>query len=198
MKRIVDLVFASAGVVLLSPGFVLIATLIRIGDGRPVFFRQQRIGRDGVPFTMWKFRTMRPDAELHGGQLTAGQDPRITPIGRWLRSTKLDELPQLFNVLRGEMSLVGPRPEVPEYVNRYTDAQRAVLKLKPGITDPASISFRNEAALLGQAADPDEYYTNVVMPEKIKINLAYSERATSLSDLKVLLQTMRVLAHPQS
>jgi lipopolysaccharide/colanic/teichoic acid biosynthesis glycosyltransferase len=189
-KRAFDLFWSVLGLVVLSPLLLLVAILVKLEDGGPVFFRQVRIGRGGHPFRIWKFRTMVVDAERQGRAITVGQDRRITRIGRYLRSTKLDEFPQLLNVLAGEMSLVGPRPEVPRYVDHYTEAQRAILGLRPGITDLASIKYRNESDLLGQAEDPEATYVQVVLPDKIRINLAYAEGAGVGSDFLVILATL--------
>lgn len=189
-KRAFDLFWSALGLAALSPLLLLVALLVKLEDRGPVFFRQVRVGRGGRPFRIWKFRTMVVDAERRGRALTVGQDTRITRIGRFLRSTKLDELPQLINVLVGEMSLVGPRPEVPRYVERYTEAQRAILGLRPGITDLASIKYRNESDLLGQAEDPEATYVQVVLPDKIRINLAYAARAGVGSDFLVILATL--------
>lgn len=192
-KRAFDLVCVIPGLLLLSPVFALISLAVCLESGPPVFFRQERVGRGGRVFLLWKFRTMVVNADRLGGELTVGRDPRITRIGGLLRATKLDELPQLLNVLRGEMSLVGPRPEVARYVALYDDAQRAVLRLTPGITDPASITYRHEAELLGKSRDPERTYTEQIMKHKIEINLAYAERATLWSDCAVLAQTVRSL-----
>ncbi len=189
-KRIFDLVCAIPGTALLLPVFLLVALAIKLEDRGPIFFRQERVGRDGRVFRIWKFRTMVVDAERLGGLLTVGEDRRITRVGRWLRRFKLDELPQLFNVLKGEMSLVGPRPEVPKYVALYTATQRQVLDLTPGITDPASVAFREESELLAQASDPEGLYVSEIMPAKIALNLEYAARATLWSDLLVVLQTL--------
>jgi lipopolysaccharide/colanic/teichoic acid biosynthesis glycosyltransferase len=195
-----DVCGSLVGLVVLAPLFVLVGIAIRLdvrnGAGGPVFFAQERVGRYGVRFRMWKFRTMRVNAERSGAQLTVGADSRITRVGRWLRRSKIDELPQLFNVLRGEMSLVGPRPEVPRYVALYDDAERVVLDLVPGITDPASIRYRDEASVLAHAADPERCYIDEIMPEKIRINLEYAERATPFSDLLVILSTLGVIGRP--
>lgn len=185
VKRAMDVAGALAGLVVLSPLMVAIACAIRLRDGRPVLFRQARVGTDG-PFQLLKFRTMRPGPGL---AVTAGADPRITPTGRWLRRTKLDELPQLLNVLRGDMSLVGPRPEVPEFVAHYSEAEREVLRYRPGLTDPASLAFRDEAALLGGAADPARWYREVLMPRKLALSLQYARRANPVTDLGVLAAT---------
>jgi lipopolysaccharide/colanic/teichoic acid biosynthesis glycosyltransferase len=168
-KRVMDVCGSLVGLVVLAPLFVLVGIAIaadgRDGGSGSVLFAQERVGLRGARFRMWKFRTMVVDAERRGAQLTVGADPRITRVGRWLRRLKIDELPQLFNVLRGEMSLVGPRPEVPRFVALYTEAQRAVLDLVPGITDPASIRYRDEASELARAADPERCYIEEIMPE---------------------------------
>jgi lipopolysaccharide/colanic/teichoic acid biosynthesis glycosyltransferase len=192
-KRLLDVAGAGAGLAVLWPALLLIALLVRLHDGGPAFFRQERIGRGGKPFRIWKFRTMVTDAERAGAQLTVGRDPRITPVGHWLRRLKLDELPQLLNVLAGEMSLVGPRPEVERYVVLYTAEQRRVLDLLPGITDPASIRYRDESTVLAKAADPERAYVEEIMPEKIRLNLDYAARATVYSDLGVVLSTVAKL-----
>lgn len=189
-KRLFDLVFASLGLLVLSPVLALVTLAIKLDDGGPVFFRQERVGFRGTLFRIWKFRTMVVDAEQRGRQLTVGHDPRITRVGAWLRRTKLDELPQLINVLAGEMSFVGPRPEVPHYVALYTPEQRRVLDLVPGITDEASIAYRNENALLGASPDPEQTYIQEIMPAKIALNLACAERASVLRDLGVILRTL--------
>ena len=192
-KRLFDVSFSALGVLLLLPFFLLIALIILVGDGAPVFFRQERVGYRGRPFRIYKFRTMVRDAEHLGQPLTVGQDARITRVGRWLRKHKLDELPQLINVLRGEMSLVGPRPEVPRYVARYSSEQQRVLDLVPGITDPASIAFRDEAGLLAGCEDPEQVYVERIMPEKIRLNLAYAARAGVASDVGMMLRTLGIL-----
>ncbi len=188
--RLFDRVAAGVGMALISPLLLGIAVAIWLDDGGPVLFRQQRVGRHGRPFFMWKFRTMVRDAERKGRQITVGRDPRITRTGHWLRRYKLDELPQLWNVVRGEMRLVGPRPEVQRYVDLYTPQQRAVLELMPGITDPASMAYRNESDLLAQTEDPEQFYISEVMPEKIRINLDYAARRTFRSDLMILFKTV--------
>lgn len=189
-KRVLDICLSLVGIVILSPLLALIAVAVKMGDGGPVFFRQERVGHNGRRFRIWKFRTMAVGADKMGPLLTVGQDPRVTKVGWWLRRTKLDELPQLINVLAGEMSLVGPRPEVPRYVALYTEEQKAVLKLRPGITDPASIRFRNESELLATAADPERYYVEIVMPEKIRLNLEYASKASVWTDIAVIIHTL--------
>ena len=190
-KRIFDVAIAVAGLILIWPLLLLIAVLVKAEDGGPVLFRQERVGRDGRPFRMWKFRTMVTDPENLGPQLTAAQDDRITTVGAFLRQLRLDELPQLFNVLTGEMTMVGPRPEVPKYVATYTGAQRRVLALTPGITDRASIEFLDEAGLLRGQSDPEKFYIERIMPEKIRLNLDYAEGATRWGDLMVIIDTLR-------
>jgi len=189
-KRVVDLVSALVGLLLLSPLLVTVAIAILADDGRPVFFRQARIGHRGTTFRIWKFRTMCVNAEAQGRRITVGDDPRITRVGRVLRQLKIDELPQLINVVKGEMSLVGPRPEVPEYVARYTPEQRNVLSIIPGITDPASIEYRREGDILACAHAPERTYVEVIMPEKIRLNLEYAKSATVWTDLRVIAGTI--------
>jgi len=189
-KRCFDLSWTILGLLVIWPLLLLIALAIKFDDRGPVFFRQERVGYRGRPFYIWKFRTMVPNAELIGRAITVGRDPRITKVGHWLRKTKLDELPQLINVLVGEMSLVGPRPEVPRYVSLYTAEQRKVLEVFPGITDPASIKYRDENEVLARAVNPDQAYINEVMPEKIRINLDYVERAGVAQDFVIILQTL--------
>jgi lipopolysaccharide/colanic/teichoic acid biosynthesis glycosyltransferase len=192
INRLADLVAAGLGLALLSPLFLATALAILLRDGRPVFFRQERIGRGGQPFHLWKFRTMRPTRS--GPLLTIAGDARITPLGRFLRRTKLDELPQLWNVLKGEMSLVGPRPEVRRYVERYTPEQRRVLALTPGITDPASLKYFDEERVLAAFPDPESAYIDVIMPHKINLNLDYAAQANFLSDLGVILKSIGLVA----
>jgi lipopolysaccharide/colanic/teichoic acid biosynthesis glycosyltransferase len=192
IKRLADCVAAGAGLAVLAPLFLATALLILLHDGRPVLFRQERIGRGGQPFFLWKFRTMRQAGS--GPLLTVAGDPRITRLGHFLRRTKLDELPQLWNVLKGEMSLVGPRPEVRRYVERYTREQRRVLALTPGITDPASLAYIDEENVLAAFPDPESAYVEVVMPKKISLNLDYAARASFLADLQVVLKSIGLVA----
>lgn len=193
MKRLFDLVVTLAGLILLSPLFLLIVLLILIAMGRPVFYRQVRIGKNGIPFKIIKFRSMVRDAERQGPAFTAGGDPRITPLGRLLRKYKLDELPQLLNVLAGDMSIVGPRPEVPEYVEMYTPEQKKVLAVRPGLTDPASIVYRDEETVLARHEDSRRAYVEKLMPAKLKLNLAYIEKATFRRDLALIFRTIEKL-----
>jgi len=189
-KRLFDIVASAIGLLVLWPVFLVIAVLIKLEDGGPVFYRQERVGYKGRPFKIWKFRTMVVNADKLGKPLTVGRDPRITRVGYWLRKFKLDELPQLLNVLLGEMSLVGPRPEVPQYVALYAPEQRKVLDLVPGITDPASIKFANEAELLAEASNPEKFYIEHIMPTKIRLNMEYASHATLWSDILVILKTL--------
>ena len=190
VKRAFDLTFALLGSALLAPISLIIWLAVKLDDGGPVFYRQTRVGWRGQPFEIIKFRTMRTGADRIGPGITASGDPRITRVGRWLRKAKLDELPQLWNVLRGTMSLVGPRPELPQYVAHYSPEQRRVLELRPGITDEASIQFRDEEALLAAAANPEEFYLEYCLPRKIELNLAHAEQAGLLGDLRVLFRTI--------
>lgn len=192
-KRTLDLVTAGAGLVVLAPLLAVVAVLVKTEDGGPVFFRQERVGYRGRTFRIWKFRTMVPDAGTHGLPLTVGGDSRVTRIGAWLRRLKLDELPQLFNVLIGDMSLVGPRPEVPCYVASYSAEERRVLDLVPGVTDEASIRYMAESALLARALDPERVYVSEIVPDKIRLNLAYAARATVWTDVWVIMATLRRL-----
>jgi lipopolysaccharide/colanic/teichoic acid biosynthesis glycosyltransferase len=192
-KRFIDLLFAIPGFLILSPFFFLVALAIKLESPGPIFFRQIRVGHQGHYFRLVKFRTMLANAEKMGPQITVGKDSRITGIGKLLRKTKVDELPQLFNVIAGEMSLVGPRPEVPRYVSLYSQKDKRVLELMPGITDPASIKYRQESEILAESSDPERTYIEVIMPEKIEINLAYALEATVFSDFKVVLETLRLL-----
>lgn len=189
-KRLFDLFGSSIGLLLLSPLFLGIGILIKLFDGGPVFFRQERVGYKGKIFKIYKFRTMVIDAERMGLSITVEGDTRITRIGCFLRKLKFDEIPQLFNVLLGNMSFVGPRPEVPRYVAMYDEEQRKVLELYPGITDIASIKYRDESNMLAKFLNPDRKYVEAIMSDKIKINLDYARQATIWSDLFVVLQTI--------
>jgi lipopolysaccharide/colanic/teichoic acid biosynthesis glycosyltransferase len=193
-KRLFDLFFTIPGLIVLLPLFLIIALLIKFDDGAAVFFFQERIGWRGKPFRMWKFRSMVVNAEKIGTQLTVGRDNRITRVGHFLRASKIDELPQLINVLLGEMSLVGPRPEVPRYVNLYTPEQAKVLELVPGMTDLASIAYRNENDILANSLDPEREYIEKIVPDKIQINLQYAVRASIWNDFLVILKTIKVIS----
>jgi lipopolysaccharide/colanic/teichoic acid biosynthesis glycosyltransferase len=190
--RVRDMCAAALGLLVAWPALLAIAAAIRIDDGGPVLFRQERVGHRGRPFRIWKFRTMVVGADRMGQPLTVGADRRVTRVGRWLRRYKLDELPQLVNVLRGEMRLVGPRPEVPCYVALYSPTERRVLDLVPGITDPASIRYARESDELPAAAvDAERAYVTRIMPDKIRLNLDYAARATAWSDLSIVFSTVR-------
>src|SRR5574343_63349 len=194
LKRLFDLVGALAGLALLLVPGLLVALWIRLDSPGPVFFRQERVGRHGRPFRIHKFRTMRVDAERLGGQLTVGRDPRITRVGAWLRDRRLDELPQLIDVLQGTMSLVGPRPEVPRYVALYpAGLGERVLSVRPGITDPSSLAFLGEAEQLARAADPEREYVEVILPAKLALAADYAARASLWTDLGVLVRSLQVL-----
>jgi lipopolysaccharide/colanic/teichoic acid biosynthesis glycosyltransferase len=193
-KRLFDLIVAAGALLMLSPLLLLLALAIRFDSPGPVFFRQVRVGRHGREFRIHKFRTMVADAPALGLPLTVGDDPRITRVGRWLRGTRLDELPQLLDVVRGSMSLVGPRPEVPRYVAQYpAELRERVLAVRPGITDPASLAGLDEAAALAAAADPESEYVNVLLPRKLRLAADYAERASLATDLGVLLRTVKAL-----
>mgnify|MGYP000873607447 FL=1 len=187
-KRLFDVLAAGLGLLVLLPLLLVVAAWVKLDSPGPVLFRQERVGRFGRPFFIHKFRTMRVEP---GPLITIGQDPRITRCGAWLRASKLDELPQLWDVLRGAMSLVGPRPEVPRYVALYPpELREQVLSVRPGITDPASLACRHEADLLAAAADPEREYVEVLMPQKLKLSAAYAERASLGADLWLIFQTM--------
>ena len=191
-KRLFDLVCAALGLLLLAPLLLIIGLWIRLDSAGPALFRQTRVGRFGRPFSIHKFRTMRVEP---GQAITVGADPRITRAGRWLRASKLDELPQLWDVLRGAMSLVGPRPELPRYVALYpAELRERVLAVRPGITDPASLAFSHEAELLAAASDPEREYREVILPAKLALSADYAARASLATDLGLILRTLaRVL-----
>ena len=192
VKRLFDLLGATLALLLLSPLLLVAALAVRLDSPGPVFYRQQRVGRGGVPFSIHKFRTMHHGAG--GPLLTVGDDPRITRVGAFLRRTRIDELPQFIDVLLGDMSLVGPRPEVPRFVALYPPELRArVLAVRPGITDPASLAFIDEARLLAAAADPEREYVQVILPAKLQHAAEYAERASLATDLGVLWRTLRLL-----
>ncbi len=193
-KRLFDLSVSCVGLLLLSPLLLAIALIVKLDSPGPVFFRQERVGRHGVPFRIHKFRTMVADAPARGPLLTVGDDARITRSGRWLRRTHLDELPQLIDVLVGDMSLVGPRPEVPRYVARYPAALRErALSVRPGLTDPSSLLYLDEGDLLARAADPEREYVEVILPRKLQCAADYAARASLRSDIGVLWRTLRLL-----
>ncbi len=193
-KRLFDLFVAVSALLLLSPLLLWVALRIKLDSPGPVFFRQQRVGRHGVPFAIHKFRTMVVDAPALGPPLTVGADPRITRVGGWLRRTRIDELPQFIDVLQGTMSIVGPRPEVPRYVAAYPPGLRErALAVRPGITCPSSLEFIDEAERLARATDPEREYVEVILPAKLQRAVDYAERATLASDIAVLAATARRL-----
>jgi lipopolysaccharide/colanic/teichoic acid biosynthesis glycosyltransferase len=190
-KRIFDFSASLVGLILLAPVFAVIALAIRLESPGPAFFRQERVGYRGLPFLIIKFRTMRRSAPAEGPQITVGADPRITRVGRLLRKSKLDELPQLINVLKGEMSLVGPRPEVPAFMERYPPQQKAViLSVRPGITDFAAIEFSDEADILARASDPESAYVDEVMPRKFALYKRYVDERSLWLDMKLIGRTL--------
>jgi len=190
VKRVFDIVVSTVALLVLSPLLVLLGLAVAMSSPGGAFFRQVRVGRAGKEFYLLKFRSMRPGSEAHGQITVGGRDPRITSIGFFLRKSKLDELPQLINVLLGDMSLVGPRPEVPKYVALYTPEQRKVLSVRPGITSAASIAYMDENELLGNSADPERTYVNVVMPAKLALDLDYVMNQSLTSDLMIICRTV--------
>ncbi|WP_066890630.1 sugar transferase [Clostridium nigeriense] len=190
IKRMFDFIASLIGCIILIPVFIIISILIKFDSRGPILFKQKRVGQDGKVFEILKYRTMIVDAEKIGKQITVGNDSRITKVGKFLRKYKLDELPQLFNVLKGDMSLVGPRPEVPKYVKLYNESEREVLKVKPGITDFASIEYRDENEILGTVENPEEYYINVIMKHKLQLNLKYISKNNIFLDIKIILKTL--------
>ena len=191
MKRVFDFLCSSIGLLVLFPVFLLVMLAIYLESGGPVFFRQERVGKDGVPFHIIKFRSMVDRASEIGPEITSAGDPRVTRVGQFLRRTKLDELPQLLNVWSGEMSIVGPRPEVPSFVALYDDRQKEVLSVRPGITDPASIAYADEEKILGAASDSHRAYVEQILPQKLELNLQYIKKMSLLSDIKIIFMTIR-------
>lgn len=180
---------------MLTPLFTLIALLILVTDGRPVLFRQKRVGKGGRDFWIYKFRTMRPLAHAEEGRFDAGDSRRVTPFGSFLRRTKLDELPQLINVVKGDMSLVGPRPEIRKWVEAYPEEWAFVLRARPGITDPAALTYRNEEEILSSAPDPETAYREEILPHKLALYREYIESRTTWHDIKILVQTVLPFLH---
>jgi lipopolysaccharide/colanic/teichoic acid biosynthesis glycosyltransferase len=190
-KRWFDVSVAAMALLVVGPLILGLGLWVWIAEGRPVFYRSRRVGERGRAFDLWKLRTMARDADSSSrGSVTVAGDPRITPTGRVLRAWKLDELPQFYNVLVGDLSLVGPRPEVPDYVALYTPEQREILRYRPGLTSPGTLAFVDEAAVLARSPDPAATYLNEVMPEELRMDLAYMQRATFFSDLRVLFSTL--------
>lgn len=197
-KRLIDIAGSLAGLILASPVFIAVAILIKCDDGGAVFFRQIRMGQHDRPFTLWKFRTMREGADRSGVLVTARGDARITAAGRWLRRTKIDELPQLWNVLRGDMSLVGPRPEALKYAAAWRQIDPRIASLKPGLTSRASLLYANEEDILARYAEPEQAYVREVLPAKVAIDVRHFEQASVLRDAAVLAATLRRLCFPVS
>ncbi len=193
MKRIFDIVASGIGLILLSPLFIILTIWIKSDSIGPVFYKQVRVGRNNMDFQLFKFRSMRVGSDKKGLITVGGHDPRITRSGYYIRKYKLDEFPQLINVFKGDMSLVGPRPEVRKYVDMYTEEQMHVLDVRPGITDLASIRYRNENELLERVNDPDKYYVEVIMPDKLRINLEYVARHSFTFDIRLIFQTFRAI-----
>lgn len=191
MKRLFDIIASGLGLIVLSPLFAVLAVWIKADSKGPVFYRQTRVGRNNRDFRLYKFRSMRPDSDKLGLITVGGHDPRVTRSGYYIRKYKLDEFPQLINVFIGDMSLVGPRPEVRKYVDMYTPEQMRVLSVRPGITSLASIRYRNENDILAAAVDPDRCYIEQVMPDKLAIDLEYVDRATLWNDIRLIFSTFR-------
>ena len=188
-KRALDILAATAGLILLSPVFGLVACCIKLTSRGPVLFRQVRIGKDGRPFRILKFRSMM-QSSIGDLKITVAGDSRVTRVGKFLRRHKVDELPQLWNVIRGQMSLVGPRPEVPVYIEEYTREQRMVLSVRPGITDPGSLVYRHEEEILADHEDPEQFYRTQILPDKLARNKAYLEKITLRNDIRIILKTI--------
>lgn len=190
LKRIFDIISSLFGLILLSPFIIIIAILIKLDSKGPIFFKQVRVTKNGREFKIFKYRTMKIGSDKYS-QITVGKDSRITKIGDFLRKYKLDEIPQLINVLIGDMSLVGPRPEVPKYIALYTEEQREILKVRAGITDYASIEFSNENDILANEVDPEKAYIEKIMPRKIELNKKYLSEISVMTDIKIILLTIK-------
>lgn len=197
MIRFLDLLFSFLGLIFLFPLFLFIAIAIKLSSNGPVFYQQSRVGLHGKMFNVLKFRSMRLNSDKLGLITVGGRDPRVTSFGYFLRKYKLDELPQLINVFLGDMSLVGPRPEVKKYVDLYSEEQRRVLSIRPGITDWASIYYRDENTILGQSSNPERDYIDIVMPDKLRYNLIYIENYGSLEYLKIIFSTLWYILVPR-
>ena len=193
IKRLFDIFFSLFGLLLIAPILIIVAVLIKINSKGGFFYKQVRVGKNNKDFKIFKFRTMHVNADKLGLLTVGGRDPRVTSIGYYLRKYKLDELPQLINVFIGEMSFVGPRPEVRKYVNLYSREQLKVLNVKPGITDLASIEFRNENEILSEQKNPNQYYIDVIMPKKLEINLKYIQKRNLINDIDVIFKTFLII-----
>lgn len=189
-KRVLDILTATVGLVLLSPVLAVVACCIKFTSRGPVLYRQVRIGQGARPFQILKFRSMTTQTSESDFKITIAGDSRVTPVGKFLRRHKIDELPQLWNVIRGDMSLVGPRPEVPLYVEGYTPEQRVVLSARPGITDPSSLAYRHEEEILARQSDPKEFYRTKILPDKLVRNKTYLERITFCNDIRIVVKTI--------
>lgn len=191
VKRVFDVTCALLGVLILSPLLIIVAILVKLDSPGPAIYRQIRVGKDERPFELFKFRSMYVDADQRGRNITTAGDPRVTSFGTFLRKSKIDELPQLINVIRGDMSLVGPRPEVPEYVEKYPpEAKQKIFSVRPGITDNASILFRNEGDLLSSAKDPTKFYVTEILPKKISVYEEYADTHTFSGDIGIIFRTI--------
>jgi len=192
-KRVFDFIAAFMGIVILFPILLLIALWIKLSSKGPLFYTQKRVGKDFKEFDIYKFRSMVVDADKIGPSVTSGDDPRITEVGKFIRKTKIDELPQLLNVLQGDMSLVGPRPEVMKFVDKKRDAYIKVLSVRPGITDNAAIEFRDEETIMNSYEDKEKAYLEIILPQKIKLYYNYIDNISFTNDIKLLLQTLKVI-----
>lgn len=190
MKRVFDIIASGLGLLILSPLFLVVAIWVKLDSTGPVFYKQVRVGRNNKDFYLYKFRSMRVGSDKKGLITVGGRDPRVTRSGYYIRKYKLDEFPQLINVFKGDMSLVGPRPEVRKYVDLYTPEQMHVLEVRPGITDLASIRYRNENELLAKASDPEQYYRDIVMQDKLRINLEYVRNHSFFGDIALIFKTI--------
>ena len=190
MKRLFDIMVSLTGLIVVLPLLLVVAVAIKLDSSGPIFFRQRRMGRGFRPFFIYKLRTMVQDAPARGMSITAGRDPRITRVGHFLRQTKMDELPQLINVLKGDMTLVGPRPEVPHYVELFRKDYEEILQIRPGITDLASLHYRDEATILGQSENPEEEYVTRILPEKIRLAKEYMNQSSLFFDTMLILKTL--------
>jgi lipopolysaccharide/colanic/teichoic acid biosynthesis glycosyltransferase len=190
MKRLFDITASFFGILILSPLFIFISLWVGLSSKGGVFYKQIRVGKNNKDFKLYKFRSMRVNSDKQGLLTVGSKDSRITKAGYFIRKYKIDELPQLFNVLKGDMSFVGPRPEVRRYVDLYSKEQMKVLSVRPGITDPASIKYRNENDILSSQSNPEEYYIQHIMPDKLKINIDYINTQTFIKDIKIIFQTI--------
>jgi lipopolysaccharide/colanic/teichoic acid biosynthesis glycosyltransferase len=190
MKRLFDIIASFFGIIILSPLLIFIGLWVGLSSKGGVFYKQIRVGKNNKDFKLYKFRSMRVNSDKQGLLTVGSKDSRITKAGYFIRKYKIDELPQLFNVLKGDMSFVGPRPEVRRYVDLYSKEQMKVLSVRPGITDPASIKYRNENDILSSASNPEEYYIQHIMPDKLKINIDYINKRTFVKDIKIIFQTI--------